>query len=282
MKIGKYKIRVINSGYFSLDGGAMFGIIPKPLWSKNNPADEVNRIKLATRLLLLESGSKKILVDTGMGDKWDEKFKGIYAIDQTQNSLLESLLSAGVKPEDITDVILTHLHFDHAGGTTLIKDGKLAPTFPNAVYHVQKKNFEWAINPTDRDKGSYIKDNFEPLAKEGMLTLIDGQNSFDDDIHFVIVNGHTFSQQLIKISDSSNTLLYCCDLFPTYSHIKLPYIMGYDLQPLITLQEKKYILNKAEEENWKLFFEHDPNYAYATVKSTEKGFILDEIFENLN
>jgi len=139
MKIGKYKLRVINSGYFALDGGAMFGIIPKPLWSKNNTADEVNRIKLATRLLLLESESRKILIDTGMGDKWDEKSKNIYSIDQSENSLIQSLLSVGIKIEDITDVILTHLHFDHAGGTTIIKDGKLVPTFPNAVYHVQKK-----------------------------------------------------------------------------------------------------------------------------------------------
>ncbi len=282
MKIGKYKLRVINSGYFALDGGAMFGIIPKPLWSKNNTADEVNRIKLATRLLLLESESRKILIDTGMGDKWDEKSKNIYSIDQSENSLIQSLLSVGIKIEDITDVILTHLHFDHAGGTTIIKDGKLVPTFPNAVYHVQKKNFEWALNPTDRDKGSYIKDNFEPLAKEGILKLIDGQNQFDDEIHFVIVNGHTFSQQLIKISDSSNTLLYCCDLFPTFSHIHLPYIMGYDLQPLITLEEKKHILRKAVDENWKLFFEHDPEFAYATVKYSEKGIVINEIFEKLS
>lgn len=281
MKIGKYNIRVINSGYFALDGGAMFGIIPKPLWTKNNPTDEVNRIKLATRLLLLESDNKKILIDTGMGDKWDEKSKRIYVIDQTENSLLKSLLSVNIKPEDITDVILTHLHFDHAGGATVFKEGKLLPTFPNAVYHIQKKNYEWAISPTDRDRGSYIKDNFEPLAKEGMLKFIDGQNQFDDEIHFIVVNGHTFSQQLIKISDSSNTLLYCCDLLPTYSHIRLPYIMGYDLQPLITLQEKKYILEKAVKKNWKLFFEHDPEFVFATVKSTEKGIVLNEIFENL-
>ncbi|MCH8325165.1 MAG: MBL fold metallo-hydrolase [Bacteroidetes bacterium] len=282
MKIGSYKIRVINSGYFALDGGAMFGIIPKPLWNKNNPTDEVNRIKLATRLLLLESDNKKILIDTGMGDKWDEKSKEIYGIDQSENSLLKSLLSINIKPEDITDVILTHLHFDHAGGATIFKDGKLSPTFANAVYHVQKKNYEWAINPTDRDRGSYLKENYDPLLKEGVLKLIDGQNQFDDDIKFVIVNGHTFAQQLIKISDSTNTLLYCCDLFPTYSHIRLPYIMSYDLQPLITLQEKKYILSKAVEENWKLFFEHDPEFSYATVKSTEKGIVLNESFENLN
>ena len=282
MKIGKYNIRIINSGFFALDGGAMFGIIPKPLWNKNNPADEVNRIKLATRLLLLESDSKKILIDTGMGEKWDEKSRSIYSIDQTEYSLDNSLSAVGIKAEEITDVILTHLHFDHAGGTTIFRDGKLEPTFTNAVYHVQKKNFEWALNPTDRDKGSYLKDNFEPLAKEGVLKLIDGENQFDDEIHFIIVNGHTFAQQLVKISDGTNTFLYCCDLFPTYSHIRLPYIMGYDLQPLVTLQEKKYVLNKAIEENWKLFFEHDPEFAYATVKQTEKGIVLDNAFEVLD
>lgn len=281
MKIGKYKIKVIHAGFFALDGGAMFGIIPKLLWSKNNPPDEVNRIKLATRLLLLQSENKKILIDTGMGDKWDDKSKNIYSIQQENNSLLKSLLSEGIKPDEITDVILTHLHFDHTGGSTILDNGKLLPTFPNANYHVQKKNYEWAINPTDRDKGSYIKDNFEPLAKEGVLKLIDDQNHFDDDISFIIINGHTFSQQLIKVSDSSNNLLYCCDLFPTYSHIRLPYIMGYDLQPLVTYQEKKYILNKAVSENWKLFFEHDPQYAFATVEETEKGIVLKDAFENL-
>lgn len=282
MKIGNYNIKVIHAGFFGLDGGAMFGIIPKPLWSKNNPADEVNRIKLATRLLLLQSEDKNILIDTGMGDKWDDKSKNIYSIQQENKSLLKSLSEENIKPEAITDVILTHLHFDHTGGSTVLENGKLSPTFPNANYYVQKKNYEWAINPTDRDKGSYIKDNFVPLVKEGVLKFIDDDNHFDEDISFIIINGHTFSQQLIKVSDASNTLLYCCDLFPTYSHIRLPYIMGYDLQPLVTYQEKKYILNKAVEENWKLFFEHDPQYAYATVEKTEKGIVLKDAFESLS
>ncbi|PJA98307.1 MAG: MBL fold metallo-hydrolase [Ignavibacteriales bacterium CG_4_9_14_3_um_filter_30_11] len=282
MKIGVYKIKVIHAGYFSLDGGAMFGIIPKSLWSKNNPPDEANRIKLATRLLLLQSESKNILIDTGMGDKWDEKSRDIYSIEQVNNSLIKALSVEGIKPDEITDVILTHLHFDHTGGSTILMNGKLLPTFPNAKYLVQKKNYEWALNPTDRDKGSYIKDNFIPLVKEGILNFVDEQNQFDETISFIIINGHTFSQQLIKISDSTNTLLYCCDLFPTYSHIRLPYIMGYDLQPLITYQEKKYLLNKAVEENWKLVFEHDPQYDYATVESTEKGIMLKDAFESLD
>jgi len=271
MKIGKYTLSIINSGYFALDGGAMFGIIPKPLWQKTNPPDDVNRIKLATRNLLLSNGKRKILIDTGMGNKWDEKSKNIYAIDQT-NSLEGSLTKLSLTPSDITDVILTHLHFDHTGGSTKIENGKLVPAFPNAKYFVQKKNYDWSIKPFDRDKGSYIKDNFQQLAEEGVLTFIDGEEKFDDEIEFIMANGHTFAQQLIKISDTSNTIFYCADLFPTISHIPIPYVMGYDLQPLVTVEEKKKILIKAVDENWKIFFEHDPETAIATIMKDEKGF----------
>lgn len=280
MKIGKYTLDIINSGYFALDGGAMFGIIPKPLWQKTNPPDDLNRIKLATRNLLLTNGNRKILIDTGMGNKWDEKLKNIYAIDKT-NSLEGSLNDLNFKPEDITDVLLTHLHFDHTGGSTKIKNvggGKLVPTFPNAKYFVQKKNYEWAVNPSERDRGSYIKDNFVPLMEQGVLNFIDGEEKFDDEIEFIIINGHTFAQQLIKISDSSNTILYCGDLFPTISHIPIPYVMAYDLQPLVTVEEKKKILTKAIDENWKIFFEHDPETAFATILKDEKGFRAKEKF----
>lgn len=275
MKIGKYTLRVINSGYFGLDGGAMFGIIPKPLWQKTNPPDEANRIKLATRNLLLTNESRKILIDTGNGNKWNEKAKSIYAFDQT-NSLEGSLSELNLTPLDITDVILTHLHFDHTGGSTKIEEGKLVSTFPNAKYYVQKKNYEWAVNPSERDRGSYLKDSFQPLMDEGVLKLIDGEEKFDDEIEFLIINGHTFAQQLIKISDSSNTILFCGDLFPTTSHIPIPYIMGYDLQPLVTVEEKKKVLTRAIEENWKLFFEHDPETVIATVVKDEKGFRANE------
>ena len=281
MKIGKYKLTVVNTGYFGLDGGAMFGIIPKTLWKNSNPPDEQNRIKLATRNLLLEDGSRKILVDTGMGNKWDNKSKYIYEIDQEEYSIEKSLRKLGLKPEDITDVILTHLHFDHTGGSTKPDNGKLVPAFPNATYHVQQKNYEWGINPSDRDRGSYIKDNFVPLKEAGVLKFINGEEMFDDEIQFLVVNGHTFSQQLLKISDSSNTILYCCDLLPTASHIPIPYVMGYDLQPLVTVAEKKKILPKAVDENWKLFFEHDPDYVLATVSQTEKGFKVNEKFSSL-
>lgn len=283
MKIGKYKLSIIESGFFGLDGGAMFGIVPKPLWEKTIPADDSNRIKLSTRQLILESESKKIIIDTGVGDKWDEKMKSIYAVDE-KISMNSALTSIGLKAEDITEVILTHLHFDHTGGSTILDNGKLVPAFPNAKFYVQKQNYDWAIKPSDRDKGSYLNENFLSLFEEGVLNFINGNESFDNEIEFIVVNGHTFGQQMVKISDSRNTILFCADLIPTVSHIPLPYIMGYDLQPLVTLQEKKKYLKLALDENWKLFFGHDPEYALATVKIFRDGYIADKkikIFEDV-
>ena len=174
MKIGKYDIKIVLSGLFALDGGAMFGIIPKPLWEKTNPSDSSNRVKLATRNLLLQSESRNILIDTGMGNKWSEKEKSIYAVEENI-SLESALIKHNLRKEDITDVILTHLHFDHTGGSTEVENKKLIPAFPNANYHIQKQNFEWAKNPSDRDKGSYIKENFMPLFENGVLNLIEGE-----------------------------------------------------------------------------------------------------------
>ena len=275
MKIGKYTIHVLESGYFHLDGGAMFGIIPKPLWEKSNLADDLNRVKLATRNLLLVSDDKKILVDTGMGQKWSKKSNEIYRIEQEIFSLHNSLSKFSTKPEDITDVILTHLHFDHTGGSTAMLDGKLNPTFVNAKYHVSEKNFNWAMNPSDRDRGSYIKDNFLPLKEHGVLHFTK-DSFFDNEIELIEANGHTFGMQLVKISDSANTILFCADLLPFSSHIPLPYVMGYDLQPLVTLDEKKKILTQAVEEHWILCFEHDPYFAFATVEKSEMGIRVKE------
>lgn len=281
MKIGKYNLYEVNTGFFALDGGAMFGIIPKPLWEKTNPADSANRIKLATRSLLLVSDNKKILVDTGMGQDWNDKSKEIYDIKQEDFSIERSLGKLNIKTEDITDVILTHLHFDHTGGSVKKENNMLIPAFPNAKYYVQKTNYDWAINPSEKDKGSYIKDKFLPLEENNMLKFLNEDDQFDDEIEFIVVNGHTFGQQLLKISDTSNTILFCGDLFPTASHIRLPYLMGYDILPLETIKEKKNILPKAVEENWKLFFEHDPYNVLATVKQTEKGIDWNEKFSSL-
>ncbi len=281
MQIGKYKISTLETGTFGLDGGAMFGIIPKPLWNKTNPADEKNRIQLGVRCLLLESDSKKIIVDTGMGNNWDDKFISIYNVDQQKNNLIKSLDKKNIKPEEITDVILTHLHFDHTGGSTKLENGKLLPAFSNAKYHVQKKHYDWAINPSDKDRGSFIPITFQPLFENGLLQFTNGEEYFDDEIQFLTINGHTFSQQMLKISDSSNTFLFCGDLIPTMYHIPIPYVMGYDIQPLETIKEKKKFLQQAVDENWKLIFEHDPINVSATVRLSQKGFMFKESFNEL-
>ncbi|MBN1301582.1 MAG: MBL fold metallo-hydrolase [Melioribacteraceae bacterium] len=280
MRIGNYNIYVIESGRIGLDGGAMFGVVPKTIWQRSNPADDKNRIELTTRNLVLSSGSKNILIDTGIGQFWDEKFADIYKIDHSKFSLLDELGKINLTANQITDVILTHLHFDHTGGSVVPENNKYLPAFPNATYHVQKEHFEWACNPTEKDKGSFVKTRFMPLMDEGVLNLLIG-TGFDDNISFIIVNGHTFAQQMVKISDGSETILYCADLMPFHTHIPLPYIMAYDIQPLKTLREKKDILYKAVEENWKLIFEHDPFVAGATIKITEKGFSADQKFEVL-
>jgi len=281
MKIGKYELYPIETCKFALDGGAMFGVIPKPLWQNTNSPDELNRVELNARCLLLKSSSKKILIDTGIGYDWDEKFTRIYNLDFSKYDLLKSLETIGVQPEEITDVIFTHLHFDHAGGSTKLENGKWVPSFPNAKYFVQKKHFEWAVNPSERDRASFVSNRFMPLHESGILHLIDGEKFLDDEIELIVTNGHTFSQQLIKISDTNTTLLFVGDLFPFTSHIPLPYITGYDLQPLITLKEKKEILNQAFEQNWILFFEHDPFTLTATITKNEKGFVIKDKFTDL-
>ncbi|MBZ0182787.1 MAG: MBL fold metallo-hydrolase [Melioribacteraceae bacterium] len=280
MKIGKYNLRFIQTGLFALDGGAMFGIIPKPLWEKSNPPDEKNRIKLGAKSILLESDSRKILVDTGIGSNWDEKFLKIYDVQFHNNNLFDELNKVNIKPDEITDVILTHLHFDHTGGSVIEQNGKMIPAFPNADYHVQKEHFDWALNPSDRDRGSFIKNRFIHLAEEGILNFINDKY-FDDEIEFIKVYGHTIGMQLIKIFDSSNTILYCADLVPTSSHVPVPYVMGYDIQPLNTVKEKNELFPMAVEEEWKLIFEHDPKILAATINKTEKGYSLKETFEKL-
>jgi len=278
MKIGKYNIHTIESGDLLLDGGAMYGVIPKPLWEKSSPSDEKNRIHLKTRHLLLVSDSKKILIDTGSGKNWNEKFEKIYSIDYSQHDLFPALAKFGIKPDEITDVILTHLHFDHVGGAVVFENGKPIPAFPNAKYHVQQKQYEWAINPSERDRASYFNERFVTLFNEGILKQYNGNFQFDENINLIVVNGHTPMQQLVKISDSNKTIFYCGDLIPLASHISLPYIMGYDLQPILTLNEKKEILPTAVDENWLLFFDHDPKIAASTITKNECGFIFKETF----
>ena len=275
MKIANYEIYPIETGRFALDGGAMFGVVPKVMWSKTNPPDERNRITLAARAMLIIGNGKKILVDNGNGSKFTDKLIDIYRLDNSVYDLNKSLAAHHLTTDDITDVILTHLHFDHAGGSTKRENGKLVPTFKNARYYVQNAHWEQAMHPTEKDRGSFMPDDYLPLKEHGVLEFVEGEYEIFPNIHLVLVNGHTTAQQLIKITDGNSTLLYCCDLFPTTSHIPLPYIMAYDLRPLTTLEDKRRILHAATEHNWILFFEHDPDTAAGTVKKTEKGFVFD-------
>ena len=276
MKIGGYEIHSIETGRFALDGGAMFGIVPWVFWSKTNPPDSRNRITLAARCLLLIGNGKVILVDNGNGTKWSEKLKDIYRLDNTRYDLERSLAVYGVSPDDVTDVILTHLHFDHCGGSTKVNDGKAAPTFRNAVHYVQREHWNLSQHPTEKDRGSFMKEDFMLLQESGMLTFVDGEKELFPGVHMIVCNGHTSAQQLPLISDDSTKVSLRCDLVPTASHLPVPYIMGYDVRPLVTLEEKKSILPRAEKEGWVLFLEHDPDTEAVTLKQSEKGLIVDK------
>jgi len=279
MKIGDYKLHAVQTGLFKLDGGAMFGVVPKTLWTKSNPSDDMNRIDMCTRALLFDNGKKKILIDTGIGYKLSEKINKIYSVDFSQYTLEKSLEEKEYKREDITDVILTHLHFDHAGGNTYYDaDNQLQLSFPNATYHVQKKHYEWALNPTERDKASFFPENYKILEDKKVLKFYDGESKFDDVITLCPVNGHTSNMQLIKASDGEQTLFYLADLIPTAGHVPLAYIMGYDLFPLTTLEEKRKYLKNIADENWTVFFEHDPYSEAAKIGLGDKGYFVKEKF----
>jgi glyoxylase-like metal-dependent hydrolase (beta-lactamase superfamily II) len=275
MKIGIYDISPIETGHFALDGGAMFGIVPWVFWSKTNPPDERQRIELAARCWLIRGDGRTILVDDGNGAKWSDKLRDIYKLDTSSGDLLSSLKKLGVAPADVTDVVLTHLHFDHAGGSTTMVDGKPVPAFPNAKYYVQRTHWELAQNPTDKDRGSFMREDYMPLMEHGVLELVDGEFEIFPGIQLLVCNGHTNAQQLPKISDGKTTMLFCCDLIPTASHVPWPYVMAYDVRPLVTIEEKKKILTQAHKEGWILFLEHDPKIEAITLKQTEKGFTVD-------
>lgn len=266
IRIAGFEICPIPTGFFALDGGAMFGTVPKVLWEKAIPPDEKNRIPMEARALLLKSASRNILIDTGngtdfiakYGEKLGHKFAEMYGVNPEGPSLLKSLQQHNITPEQITDVILTHLHFDHAGGGTCERNDKIQATFPKAKYYVQKKNLDVAQNPNIREKASYLKPNFEPLIASNHLNILEGPTEIAPGVSVFISNGHTQGQQLVKIQDANETLIYCGDLIPTSAHIRLAWIMGYDLDPLTLIEEKRQLLSQAADQNWHLFFEHDP------------------------
>jgi len=279
MQIGDYKLHSVQTGLFKLDGGAMFGVVPKNLWQKTNPSDDQNRIDMCTRALLLDNGKKKILIDTGIGYKLSGKVNKIYDVDFSNDTMEKNLQKINLSKNDITDIILTHLHFDHAGGNTYYdEENKLQMSFPNAIYHVQKKQFEWAMNPTERDRASFFPENYKPLEEKKVLNLLNEEHKFDEFITLIPVNGHTNHMQLIKISDGNETLIYVADLIPTAGHIPAPYIMGYDLFPLTTLEEKQKYLKDISDNDWTVFFEHDPHNECAKIGLNERGYFVKERF----
>lgn len=271
------KIHIIDTGFFKLDGGAMFGVVPKVLWNKQNPADEKNLCSWAMRCLLIEDGEKLILVDTGMGNKQDDKFFGHYDL-HGEATLHSSITEKGFSPADITDVFLTHLHFDHVGGAAQFsRDGsRLEPTFANATYWSNETHWQWATHPNPREKASFLKENILPLQESGQLRFVaNGQSPFGN-ISLIHVDGHTEQMMLPVIQYKNQKVIYCADLFPSSYHVPIPWVMSYDMRPLQTMEEKQRVLQQAIDEQCILFFEHDPVYEAALVEQTEKGIRVRE------
>lgn len=275
------KLHVINTGFFKLDGGAMFGVVPKALWNKTNPADQNNMCNWAMRCLLIEDGNRLILVDNGIGDKQDARFFSHYYMSG-DDSLISSLKKAGFGPDDVTDMFLTHLHFDHCGGSIKNNADKTGfeTTFKNATYWSNSEHWDWATKPNPREKASFLKENIIPIQESGQLKFIDGENSkqLGEHISFSYMRGHTDAMMLPHIEYKGKTVVFMADLLPSAGHIPLPYVMGYDTRPLLTLTEKEKFLNRAAEEEFILFFEHDSVNECCTVQKTDKGVRLKESF----
>jgi glyoxylase-like metal-dependent hydrolase (beta-lactamase superfamily II) len=296
------KLYTVNTGYFKLDGGAMFGVVPKSIWNKINPADENNMCSWALRSLLIEDGDRLILIDNGMGDKQSEKFFSYYYL-HGNDTLDKSLANHGFNRDDVTDVFLTHLHFDHCGGSIVKEGDKLVPAFKNATYWSNEAHWKWATKPNEREKASFLEENILPIEKSGQLKFIQGwfgeksdipgwhmtiENkipsvSFSENILIRFTNGHTNDMMLPQINYKGTTIVYMADLLPSAGHIPVPYVMAYDMFPLTTLNEKKSFLAEAVENDYILFFEHDPLYECCNLQQTERGirpkkfFRLEEI-----
>jgi glyoxylase-like metal-dependent hydrolase (beta-lactamase superfamily II) len=281
MTVGPYRLHEVLAGQLRLDGGAMFGIIPRPLWEGRIPPDDRGRIPLAMRCLLLESSDRLILIDSGLGDKYDDKFADIYGVDQESSNLLASLQQAGFAREDVTDVILTHLHFDHCGGSTRRgASGELEVTFPNARHHVQRAHWDWA-HESPREQASFLTENLAPLAEAGVLHFVDGEQELFDGVSLHVVNGHTRGQQLVRIHDGRQQVLFAADLLPTAAHVPLLWVMAYDVAPLDTIREKEVLLEQAAAEGWLVVFEHDVRHAAGRIEKTERGYRAIDLRQTL-
>lgn len=273
------KLYTINTGNFKLDGGAMFGVVPKTIWNKLNPADELNLCSWAMRCLLIEDGKRLILVDNGIGNKQDAKFFGHYHL-HGDDTLDKSLAQHGFHRDDITDVFLTHLHFDHCGGSIVREGDKLVPAFKNATFWSNLQHWEWATQPNEREKASFLKDNILPIHESGQLKFIEPVDgtAFGEGINIRYVYGHTDAMMLPQISYKGKTIVFMADLLPSIGHIPLPYVMAYDMFPLTTLNEKQKFLKEAVDKEYILFFEHDPLNECCTLGMTEKGIRQRDIF----
>jgi glyoxylase-like metal-dependent hydrolase (beta-lactamase superfamily II) len=276
------KLHALNTGMFKLDGGAMFGVVPKTLWQKTNPADEYNMCTWAMRSMLIEDGNKLMLIDAGIGDKQSEKFFSHYFL-HGDDSLHGNLKKLGFNADDITDVFLTHLHFDHCGGAiNRVGENQFAPAFKNATFWSNEKHWQWATVPNAREKASFLSENILPIQESGQLKFIERTGNFTenvfDNIDVFFADGHTESQMIPHIKYKGRTIVFMADLLPSVGHIPLPYVMGYDTRPLITLDEKGKFLKRAADENFVLFLEHDGVNQCCTLQNTEKGIRLAETF----
>jgi len=279
------KLHIIETGKFKLDGGAMFGVVPKSMWQKLNEPDDNNMCTWSMRCLLIEDGERKILIDTGLGDKQNAKFRSHFH-PHGEDSLSQSLANAGFSFEDITDVFLTHLHFDHVGGAIFRNEKEeLLPTFPNATYWTNEKHLAWALDPNPRERASFLTENIQPLIDHDVLKYIDIENgvSFTENISIDFVNGHTEALMVPYINlGNGNTLVYTADLLPSHCHIGMPYVMGYDIRPLDTLKEKKELYEKVVNTNHFIFFEHDKDIACAELTKNDRGRVVFKNSVDLN
>ena len=277
MKFGDFELLVLSDGTFKLDGGAMFGVVPKVIWERTNPPNEMNRIDMGLNSLLIKTSNDVVLVDTGIGENYNEKFLKMFEIDKSTN-LLKALHSVGVAPEDITKVVLTHLHFDHCGGNcTKDENGELKPTFPNATYYFNEKEFEYANSPDPRSRASYLAQNWQAVEASGQLQLISGNQEIVPGVELFTTGGHTQNHQIVKIHSGGKTACFLADLVPTDSHLKTAYVMGYDLYPKISMEMKAQVLKQALQENWLLIFEHAPSVRAGYLTEKEGKLQIEEV-----